>query len=73
MFGRCRSEKIVNPDGSDSDYLKEILAILGELIAGRKATEQFIATALSLDLLTPIMLDIVLDDGTPLQLQGFTA
>ena len=54
------AKTIVNPDGSDSDYLKEILSILGELVAGRKATEQFIATVLSLDLLTPIMLDIVL-------------
>jgi hypothetical protein len=64
------AKRIVNPDGSDTDYLKEILSILGELIAGRKATEQFIATVLSLDLLTPIMLDIVLDDGTPLQVTG---
>ena len=64
------AKTIVNPDGSDSDYLKEILSILGELVAGRKATEQFIATVLSLDLLTPIMLDIVLDDGTPLQVTG---
>lgn len=62
--------RIVNPDGSDSAYLKEILAILGELVAGKAPTEQFIATALSLDLLTPIRLDIVLDDGTPLQVQG---
>src|SRR5256885_606392 len=61
---------IVNADGSDSAYLKEMLAILGELVAGKAATEQFIATALSLDLLAPIMLDIVLEDGTPLQLEG---
>ena len=64
------AKTLVNPDGSDSDYLKGILSILGELIAGRKATEQFIATVLSLDLLAPIMLDIVLDDGTPLQVTG---
>jgi SapC len=64
------AKTLVNPDGGDSDYLKEILSILGELVAGRKATEQFIATVLSLDLLTPIMLDIVLDDGTPLQVTG---
>jgi hypothetical protein len=63
-------KRIVNPDGSDSSYLSGILSILGELVAGKKTTEQFIATALSLDLLTPIMLDIVLDDGTPLQVQG---
>jgi len=61
---------LVNADGSDSAYLKEILAILGELVAGKAPTEQFIATALRLDLLAPIMLDIVLDDGTPLQVQG---
>lgn len=61
---------IVNADGSDSAYLKEILAILGELVAGKSATEQFIATVLSLDLLAPIVLDIVLDDGVPLQVQG---
>ena len=64
------ANRIVDPDGSDSAYLKEILSILGELVAGKKATEQFIATVLSLDLLTPIMLDIVLDDGTPLQVAG---
>jgi hypothetical protein len=64
------AKRIVNPDGSDSAYLKEILSILGELVAGQRATEQFIAAVLSLDLLTPIMLDIVLDDGTPLQVQG---
>jgi hypothetical protein len=64
------AKTLVNPDGSDSAYLGEILSILAELVAGRKATEQFIATVLSLDLLTPIMLDIVLDDGTPLQVTG---
>jgi len=61
---------IVAADGSDSAYLKEMLAILGELVAGKEATEQFIATTLSLHLLTPLLLDIVLDDGTPLQIQG---
>jgi hypothetical protein len=69
-LGGSGGKGIVNPDGSDSAYLKEILAVLGELVAGRAPTEQFIATALSLDLLAPIVLDIVLDDGTPLQVQG---
>lgn len=63
-------QRIVNPDGTDSAYLKEILSILRELVAGREATEQFLATVLALDLLAPIVLDIVLDDATPLQLQG---
>jgi hypothetical protein len=61
---------IVNSDGTDSAYLKEILSILGELVAGKEPTEQFIAAALSLDLLAPIMLDITLDDRTPLRLTG---
>lgn len=61
---------IVDADGSDSAYLAEILAILNELVAGRKPTEQFIATALALDLIAPIALDIVLDDGTPLHVHG---
>jgi len=61
---------LLNPDGSDSAYLQEILAILGELVSGRETTERFIATALSLELMAPILLDIALDDGTPLQLEG---
>ena len=64
------TKPIVDADGSDSAYLKEMLAVLSELVAGRKATELFIEVALSLDLLAPIMLDIVLEDGAPLQLQG---
>jgi hypothetical protein len=64
------AKAIVNPDGSDSAYLREVLSILGELVAGKTPTEQFIARLLSLDLLAPILLDIVLDDGTPLQIQG---
>ena len=64
------TQTIVNSDGGDSAYLKEILSILGELIAGQETTAQFIATLLSLELLTPILLDIALDDGTPLRLEG---
>ncbi len=63
-------QRIVASDGSDSAYLEGILAILGELVAGKAPTEQFIATLLSLDLLAPIVLDITLDDGTPLQVAG---
>jgi hypothetical protein len=64
------AKSLVNPDGSDSAYLREILSVLGELVAGQEKTEQFIATVLSLDLLAPVVLDIVLDDGTPLQRGG---
>jgi hypothetical protein len=69
-LGDSGTQTIVNADGSDSAYLKEVLAILGELVAGKKATEQFVETALSLDLIAPILLDIVLDDRTPLHVQG---
>ena len=64
------ADVLVNPDGSDSAYLKNVLATLGELVAGRAPTEQLVASLLSLDLLAPILLDIVLDDGTPLKVQG---
>jgi hypothetical protein len=64
------TKSLVNPDGSDSAHLKSILAILAELVAGRAPTEQLIAALLSLDLLAPLLLDIVLDDGTPLKIQG---
>jgi hypothetical protein len=63
-------QTLVGPDGQDSAYLREILAILGELVAGKETTEQFIATVLSLELLAPLLLDVVLDDGTPLRLEG---
>jgi SapC len=63
-------QRIVDADGHDSAYLQGVLAILGELVAGQAPTELFVATALSFDLLTPILLDIVLADGTPLQIEG---
>jgi SapC len=64
------AKTVMEPDGSDSGYLKGILSILGELVTGKERTEQFIASLLSLDLLAPIVLDIVLDDKTPLLLEG---
>jgi hypothetical protein len=64
------TKALVEADGSDSAYLKEMLSILRDLMAGREATEALIASLLSLDLLAPILLDIRLDDGTPLRLEG---
>jgi hypothetical protein len=61
---------IVDADGSDSSYLKEILSIVGQLVDGQEPTSSFINTALSLDLLCPILLDIVLEDGKPLHVEG---
>jgi hypothetical protein len=63
-------KSIVDADGSDSSYLKEILSIVGELFHGQERTSSFISTALSLDLLCPIVLDIVLEDGKPLHVEG---
>src|SRR5260221_5273866 len=63
-------KSIVGADGSDSPYLKEILSILGKLVDGQKRTSSFINTALSLDLLCPIVLDIALEDGKPLHVEG---
>src|SRR3984893_10593883 len=42
------AKAIVNPDGSDSAYLREVLSTLGELVAGKTPTEQFLARLLSL-------------------------
>jgi hypothetical protein len=64
------TQALLNSDGSDSAYLKGILTVLSELVTGKERTEQFIAVLLSLDLLAPIVLDIVLDDKTPLQVEG---
>jgi hypothetical protein len=50
--------------------LKEILSIVGKLIDGQSRTGSFINTALSLDLLCPIVLDIVLEDGKSLHVEG---
>ena len=63
-------KSIVDADGSDSAYLREILSILGELVGGQKQTNSLINTALALDLLCPIVLDIVLEDGKPLYVEG---
>jgi SapC len=63
-------KSIVDADGGDSSYLKEILAVVGQLVDGQKPTSSFINTALSLDLLCPIVLDIVLEDGKPLHVEG---
>src|ERR1700730_11427609 len=63
-------KSIVDADGSDSLYLKNILSIVSELLRGQKQTTSFINTALSLDLLCPIVLDIVLEDGKPLHVEG---
>ena len=63
-------KSIVEADGSDSLYLKNILSIIRELIDGQNQTIGLINTALSLDLLCPIVLDIVLEDGKSLQVEG---
>ena len=63
-------KSIVDADGSDSSYLKEMLSIVGTLVRGQEQTSSFINTALSLDLLCPIVLDIVLEDGKPLHVEG---
>lgn len=63
-------QPVVDADGADSGHLRSVLAVLGELIAGRVATAECVAQLLSLDLLAPLLLDIVLDDGTPLKVQG---
>ena len=64
------SQALLDPGGGDSVFLRGVLAILGELVAGQAPTGQLVTALLSLDLLAPLLLDIVLDDGTPLKIQG---
>jgi hypothetical protein len=66
----CGQKSIVDAHGNDSPYLKEILSFVGQLVHGQNQTSSFIATVLSLDLLCPIVLDIVLEDGKPLHVDG---
>jgi hypothetical protein len=63
-------KSIVDANGGDSSYLREILSILRELLDGQQQTTSLIQTALSLDLLCPIVLDIVLDDAKALHVEG---
>jgi hypothetical protein len=46
------------------------LSIVGKLVDGQNQTSSFINTALSLDLVCPIVLDIVLEDGKSLHVEG---
>ena len=63
-------KSIVDANGSDSSYLREILSILRELLDGQQQTSSLVKTALALDLLCPIVLDIVLDDAKALHVEG---
>jgi hypothetical protein len=63
-------QSLVEADGSDSPYLKKILAILSELLRGQQQTAWLIDELLSLELLCPTVLDVVLGDGKPFQLEG---
>jgi len=62
---------LLDADGSDSAYIKGILAMLGELTAGQAPTREFVDQALALRLVTEIRLDIRYNDGSSATLEGF--
>lgn len=64
---------IVAADGSDSNYILQVQAMLGELARGQAPTQALVALAVSLKLVVEITLDVTFDDGercTPAGLYG---
>nr|WP_277923409.1 MULTISPECIES: SapC family protein [unclassified Sphingomonas] len=55
---------IVEADGSDSRYIAQVQAMLGELARGQEPTQALIALAVSLKLVIEITLDVAFDNGT---------
>lgn len=63
-------ERIIEDDGSESKYIKDIQAMLAALSQQHEATREFAANAARLGLLSEIKLDIVLEDGEPIKVEG---
>ncbi|MBR9911451.1 MAG: SapC family protein [Gammaproteobacteria bacterium] len=51
-------ELLFDKDGKETAYLEKMKAILATLLEGEKATQDFLEKLLSLELLTPVSLDI---------------
>ncbi|WP_010163290.1 SapC family protein [Sphingomonas sp. PAMC 26617] len=64
---------IVEADGSDSPYIAQVQAMLGDLARGQAPTQALVDLAVSLKLVIEISLDITFDNGarcTPTGLYG---
>jgi len=63
-------ERLFDINGSETDYLTGIKNILAELFEGENLTQLFINELLSLNLLQPLRLQIALEDGNAVQVEG---
>jgi len=64
------AKRILEDDGSDSEYIRGIQAMLGALGQNHEATRAFAREVARLGLLSEIKLDIVLDDGEAITVAG---
>lgn len=59
-----------NQTQEPSDYLKKVQWILSELVAGEQDGQKFLERLVSLELLTPLLLDIVFENGQEQTIRG---
>ena len=64
-------EALFLDDGSNTDYLQEMGAMLNDLHHGYEHSKGFIEAIQQLDLIEPFTLEIKLNDGSDNQLLGF--
>lgn len=70
-INRERGELLFNEDGSTTEYLNRINAILGLIHTRYQEVESFIATLTEYDLLEPFSAEITLNNGSEYRLAGF--
>ncbi|MEP9403678.1 SapC family protein [Sphingomonas silueang] len=64
---------IVEGDGTDSDYIRGIVALLSDMAVQAPRTDALVDLALRPDLVTPARLDIMLDSGERVDVDGLYA
>lgn len=64
------ASRILDEDGNDSEYIREIQRTLAALSQQHEATREFARDAARLGLISEIKLDIVLDDGEAVEVTG---
>lgn len=64
---------ILNGGGGDSDYIGQMVALLSDMTAQQPQTVALVDLALRLDLVAPARLDIVLESGERVDIDGLYA
>ncbi|AEE22851.1 SapC family protein [Paraglaciecola chathamensis] len=65
-----QGEGLFNEQGKPSDYLTQMIDLLGQLMSGNNRTEVFIETLLEHDLIEELQLSITLKDGQQKRFDG---